>query len=110
MSTSLGGNDRYQIDKLSSENWHTWKFQMKHILLGKDLWKYVDGSETLAVGADNAAKVLFKNNIQKALTVIVLSVTTAQLYLITGAAWKSLCDHYESKSLGNKLILKKTVF
>ena len=53
---------------------------MKHILLGKDLWKYVDGSETLAEGADNAAKVLFESNIQKALTVIVLSVTTAQLY------------------------------
>ena len=110
------GNDRLAVEKLNgSENWSTWKFQIKHMLLAKDLWKYADGSEVLAVGANEATTAQFNSNSQKALTQIVLSINTSQLYLITSCttaagAWKELCGHFECNTLGNKLILKKEYF
>ena len=110
------GGDRLIIEKLEgTSNWATWKFQMKHLLLSRDLWKYIDGSETLDEGANADAITKYRANSQKALTTIVLAVSTQQIYLITScttpeAAWKALSDHFECSSLGNKLILKKAVF
>ena len=46
------GDEKWSIDKLSGTNWATWKFQMKHLLLAKELWGVVSGSETLDEGAD----------------------------------------------------------
>ena len=43
--------EKWSIDKLGSGNWMTWKFQMRHLLMAKDLWKYVDGSAVLAEDA-----------------------------------------------------------
>ena len=40
-------NEKWSIDKLHSSNWSTWKFQMRHLLLTKGLWGYVDGTEVL---------------------------------------------------------------
>ena len=39
------------MDRLDGSNWITWKFQMKHLLLGTGLWKYIDGSAVLAESA-----------------------------------------------------------
>ena len=39
--------DKWSIDKLDSLNWMTWKFQIKYLLLAKDLWGLVDGTEVL---------------------------------------------------------------
>ncbi len=41
--------EKWTIEKLNGSNWVTWKFQMK---LAKELWTVVDGSETLAEGAE----------------------------------------------------------
>lgn len=40
--------EKWNIDKFDET---TWKFQLKHFLLAKDLWKYVDGSAVLAEDA-----------------------------------------------------------
>ena len=40
--------ERWSVDKLDNSNWMTWKFQMRHLLMAKGLWKYVDGSEVHA--------------------------------------------------------------
>jgi len=33
----------FKVEKLSGENYHSWKFQMKMYLIGKDLWDIVTG-------------------------------------------------------------------
>ena len=38
---------KWSIDKLDSSNWMTWKFQIKHLMLVKDLWRLVDRMEVL---------------------------------------------------------------
>jgi hypothetical protein len=42
------------FEKLKDSNWGTWKVFMKALLVRKQLWDYVDGSEEIPVaGANN---------------------------------------------------------
>ena len=36
-------DEKWLIDRLDGKNWMTWKFQMRHLLLGKELWGFVHG-------------------------------------------------------------------
>ena len=74
--------EKWSIDKLDSSNWITWKFQMRHLLMAKGLWKYIDGSEPLAEDATEAARTKFNEKSQKTISRIVMAITTLQLYLV----------------------------
>ena len=58
--------DKLTIDKLDGSNWITWKFQLRHFLLAKGLWKYVDGSAVLAEGATAEQRAKHQSESQKA--------------------------------------------
>ena len=95
-------NSTQQITTLNiygTSNWITWKFQMRHYLLSKGLWKYVDGTERLAEDATEAVRRTFRENSQKALSTIVMAISTPQLYLVTCEApkdvWDMLRSHFE---------------
>jgi len=66
--------EKWQIDKLSKNNWATWKFQIKYCLMAKNLWEIVDGTETLADGASQQQRQEFRKRRNKAAAVIVTSV------------------------------------
>ena len=108
--------DKLFIDKLSGpENWATWKFQMEHLLKAKGLWGMVMETDVLATGANAAAQAEFQRRKEKAFSVLVLNVSTPQLYLITSCqtpkeAWDTLRGHFERDTLANKLFLKKKYF
>ena len=107
--------DKWSIDKLDSSNWITWKFQIKHLLLAKDLWGIVDGTEVLAENASAQQRTDFNKKSQKAFSTIVMSISSSQLYLITSCeeparAWTALRNHFERDTLVNKLMLKKQYF
>ena len=105
----------WNVDKLSAQNYATWKFKLKHFLIAKELFGYVDGSTTLAQGANEAAKEEYNKKASKALAHIVLAVSDNLLYLITDcetpkSAWDKLKTHFERDTLANKLFLKKQYF
>ena len=105
----------WSIERLNGENWSTWKFQMKHLLLVKNLWKITQGTEQLSETADNATAADFNSRSQNALSTIVMSISPEQLYLITSCesakdAWDNLKQQFESNTLQNKLLLKKQYF
>ena len=107
--------EKWSIDKLDGANWSTWKFQMRHLLLAKGLWEYVDGTATLADDANAQAQADFRQKSQKAFSTIVLAISTSQLYLVTSCegphdAWEALRTNFERDSLANKLFLKKQYF
>ena len=107
--------EKWSIDKLDGANWPTWKFQMRHLLLAKGLWEYVDGTATLADEANEQAQADFRQKSQKAFSTIVLAISTSQLYLVTSCegphdAWEALRTNFERDSLANKLFLKKQYF
>jgi len=108
--------EKWSVEKLEgAENWSTWKFQMKHLLLAKGLWNFVDGTAELAEDADDQAQAEYNQKMQKAFSTIVLAVSTKQLYLITSAespqeAWEALRVNFERDTLANMLFLKKQYF
>ena len=93
-------DEKWSIDKLDSSNWTTWKFQMRHLLLAKGLWGYVDGTEVLADNANAQTQSEFRKKSQRAFSTIVLAISTPQLYLVTSCekpkdAWDALRNHFE---------------
>ena len=108
-------DEKWSIEKLESSNWMTWKFQMKHLLLAKELWGFIDGTEVIREGATAVARTEHQKKAQKALSTLVMAISTSQLYLITSCekpkdAWDALCNHFERSTLANKLMLKKEYF
>ena len=88
---------------------------MRHLLLAKGLWGYVDGTEILAEDATAAVQAEFRKKSQKAFSTITMAISTSQLYLVTSYdqpkdTWDKLCEHFECKTLANKLFLKKQYF
>ena len=107
--------EKWSVDRLDSTNWMTWKFQVRHLLLAKGLWGYVDGSEVLPEGANEQTRAEFQKKSQRAFSTIALAISTQQLYLITSFenpkdAWVNLHKHFERDTLANKLFLKKRYF
>ena len=56
----------------------TWKFQLRHLLMAKGLWKYIDGSAVLAENAAEGVADKFRTEQQKALSTIVLSILSVR--------------------------------
>jgi hypothetical protein len=88
---------------------------MKHLLLAKGLWGFVDGSEELAGSASGETAAQFRSKAQRAFSTIVLAIKSAQLYLVSSCgnpkqAWDALKNHFERDTLANKLFLKKKYF
>ena len=44
----------FGVEKLTSDNYHNWKFDMKMVLVGRDLWDIVTGDEVAAEANPNA--------------------------------------------------------
>ena len=104
--------DMWSIDKLGSSNWTTWK---SHLLLAKGFWGLVDETEVLRESPTVQQEADFKKRSQKAFSMIVMSISSSQLYLIIfceepADAWTALRDHFEWDTLVNKLMLKKQYF
>ena len=112
------GNDEHgsllRIEKFKGENSHLWKFKMQMVLEEKDLWDIVKGDEVEPTdeGTTETQRRQFKKRERKALATICLSLGDEQLSLVRTAttakeAWLKLENHYEVKSLANKLFLRK---
>lgn len=88
------------IEKLSKENYETWKLQMKAILIQNDFWEYVDGSEQ---PPENENELVAHNKSdQKAKASIILSMSPSELCYVKHCAsarevWLKLQDVYQSK-------------
>ena len=108
-------DEKWVIEKLNGSNWMTWRFQMRHLLLAKDLWSFVDGTSTLAEDASATTVAEFNKKKQRALSTIVLALDSSVLYLVTNTktpqeAWQVLQKHFDRGSLANKIYLKKKLF
>eukprot|EP00794_Sanderia_malayensis_P011646 gene11646-12844_t len=84
------------------------------ILEDKDLWNIVTGDEVepSGQGVTADAREKFRKRARKAMATICLSLSDSQLLLVRSAttareAWKKLEEHFETKSLANKLFLPR---
>jgi len=95
-----------------STNYRTWKFSMRMVLLTKDLWGVVDGSE-IKPSRDEVSEWEKKN--QKALANISLALTPIEQHNILDcttakAAWDVLEKLYEGKGRNRKFLLMEQLF
>ena len=101
----------FKCEKLVADNYHSWKFNMKMYLMGRDLWDIVQGTEVVEEDANAENLRKFKKRENLALASICLSVSTGlQIYVRNAKscreAWKSLSDNFEKKTLSKKIFLQ----
>jgi gag-polypeptide of LTR copia-type len=86
----------YRIDPLTGANNHAvWKIKMMDILMGQDLWEYVDGTTTEP--SDVMAKAAWKKKDRMALSTIRLRVANKMLvYVVSSATSKEAWDGLKS--------------
>ena len=70
--TSVTGG--LKVEKLTEDNYHSWKFQVKMLLIAKDLWEIVTGAETLNRSATAEEQRKFNKRENIALATTCLSV------------------------------------
>lgn len=98
------------IEKLKGiDNYSTWKFCMKMILIHEDLWDTIDGEQKGTLSDADMKKS------QKALARICLSVQTSAFPHVRNAkdareAWNNLSRAFEDKGLCRRLGLLRTLF
>ena len=105
----------YRVEKLTRENYHTWKFDMKMLLLDKDLWDVVTGDETLAPGASADRRLKFKKLENRSLSMICLAISPDLKIYVRSAttgkeAWDALSKHFEEKTLSRKIQFRRKLY
>ena len=104
MAMSNDDSMLFKIEKLTQDNYHSWKYTMKLYLIGKGLWSIVSGDETLADDANDATRKVFTRRADLALAAVGLNVTKGlQIYTrsekTAKEAWDKLAARFEKKSL-----------
>ena len=105
----------FKTEKLTADNYHTWKFNLKMYLIAKDLWEIVQGTE-IVDEADNAEiQRKFKKRDNIALATICLAVSpNLQIYVRNAKsgkeAWDILANHFEEKSLSKKIFYRRKLY
>ena len=107
--------ESFRPEKLTADNYTNWKFQMQMLLIGKDLWEIVEGTEVLPDDANQHQKMDFRKRSNKALSLICLSVSTNLSFYVRHAktgkeAWDCLQNHFEEKTLSRKVNLFEKLF
>ena len=108
-------NMMFKMEKLTSDNYHNWKYTMKMYLKGKGLWTIVTGDEVLAEDADDATKRTFAKRADLALALIGLNVTKGlQIYVrneeTAKGAWDKLATRFEKKSLSKIISYRRKLY
>uniref|UniRef100_A0AAV1V3Z5 DUF4219 domain-containing protein n=1 Tax=Peronospora matthiolae TaxID=2874970 RepID=A0AAV1V3Z5_9STRA len=98
-----------RISKFDGTNFHAWKFKMQMVLEERDLWEVVSGEIKAEQCETQLDQATYKRKSRKAMAVICLAMEDSQLPLVRSAsgacdAWSRLEDHFEKKSLANKLV------
>ena len=114
-SSSAMDSTPARINKFDGTNFHTWKFKMQMVLEERDVWEVVSGEVKLEHCQTPEDQALFKKKSRKALAMICLAMEDSQLPLVRSAsgahdAWSRLEEHFEKKSLANKLFLRRRFF
>ena len=105
----------FKIEKLTAENYHSWKFNMKMYLIGKDLWEIVTGTEVMDDNISDVERRRFKKRENQALAAICLCISTnLQIYVRSSQtandAWNNLEKHFQQKTLSKKIFYRRKLY
>jgi hypothetical protein len=100
------------FEKLNESNYADWRYLMEALLVEKDLWDVVDGSETRPAGSDNSKAVrAFVKKQQLARSKIILNIEKSQLphtrHLDPKEIWDSLEQVHRARGFATRLALRR---
>ena len=103
------------FEKLTSANYHNWKFDMRMVLIGKDLWDIVSGDDVLDENASEADRTHYRRRDQKAMSNICLAISSELKIYVRNAktskeAWDELANHFEEKTLSRKINFRRQLY
>jgi hypothetical protein len=104
-------NSKMEIEKFNGKSFELWKLKMEDLLVDRDQWIVVDpGIAPTRTSADD-----WKNLYQKAKSTIRLCLSDSVFLNVSEEAttkdlWDNLGKLYQSKSLVNKLFMRKKVY
>jgi hypothetical protein len=106
--------NEFKVQKLTTDNHYEWKFNMKMVLIGKDLWEIVEGTEVMPASGDNR-QAAFRKRENKALSLICLSISPGlQVYVRSAKtakqAWDSLAKRFEEKTLTRIISYRRQLY
>jgi len=102
---------KIEIDKFNGQGFELWKLNMEDLLVDKDQWIAIDlGIKPIAMSDEDWVKLDWKEK-----STIWLCIFYSLLLIVLGEAmtkalWDKLWTLYQSKSLVNKLFLRKMLY
>ena len=96
--------EKFSVAKFDGTNFHLWKFQLRILLQGQDLWEVMDGTrEKPVASSSNATRKEWNSKNNKAMMYITQSLDTKQLSLLINCEtacemWSKLTSIYEQKN------------
>src|SRR5690349_8546248 len=98
------------IERLDGTNYHVWKFKMQLILEDKDLFGVIDGTDVKPEKNDALNEWMKRD--KKARVTICLALSDSILATVRNcdtavSVWEKLSSVYESKSLVNRLFMRR---
>ena len=107
----MASGGKIEIEKFNGQSFELWKLKMEDLLVDKDQWIPVDPSTKPTAMSDEDWKKLDQKEKRK----IRLCVSDLVLLNVSREAtmnnfWKNLGTLYQSKSLVNKLFLRKKLY
>ena len=119
MDSSSKSEEAIRIEKLDGSNYASWKFNMKLLLMEKDLYGFIDGNEAPPVTTEEDKKEkevkLYKSRSQKAYSMIALSVNKSlQVHVMNTVcpktAWEALKSQFEFVSITQIVRVNRAFF
>ena len=116
---SSARSDDMKIEKLNGSNYISWKFNMKLLLMEKDLYGFIDGTEKPPEVSEEDKKEkemkLYTTRSQKAYSTIALAVTKPlQVHVMNTVcpktAWNTLKSHFEFVSITQIVRVNRAFF
>ena len=107
----MASSGKIEIEKFNGQSFELWKLKMEDLLVDKDQWIAIDpGTKPTGVSDEE-----WKNLDRKAKSTIRFCVSNSVLLNVSGEAtakalWDKLGTLYQSKSLVNKLFLRKKLY
>jgi hypothetical protein len=107
----MASNSKMEIEKFNGKSFELWKLKMEDLLVDRDQWIVVDpGTAPTGTSADD-----WKKMDRKAKSTIRLCLSDSVLLNVLEEAtakdlWEKLGKLYQSKSLVNKLFLRKKLY
>src|SRR5260370_28045123 len=98
------------VEKLDGTNYHVWKFKMQLILEDKELFGVIDGSDIKPDNGDALSEWVKRD--KKARVTVCLALSDSVLATVRSCdtakgIWDKLASVFESKSLVNRLFMRR---